>query len=288
MGGGNNINDDTIYSITNTLVNNNKIRKIILDESHAVTAAAWQSFSAVLQSPNSVLETLGLKFNSPFNDETLVILVSSLANNTAVKELILVVEDEERYDGEDICEIFSDHCWETVVKILCNTTSIMSTYNSNHTLERLSDPCDYCSSYEDGYWMPEEVRSLLVINQDSNRQAARLKIIQTHFSGSEINVQPFVDMLFLMLWLGWFEMMKEGLSIFMMKSSGCSSIEMASIYYISSSEVCRGYSKVLISLKVERGRPFRRSDFMLILVVDRIIVSSQLGVNYRTFGVSEL
>ena len=89
MGGGNNINDDTIYSITNTLVNNNKIRKIILDESHAVTAAAWQSFSAVLQSPNSVLETLGLKFNSPFNDETLVILVSSLANNTAVKELIL-------------------------------------------------------------------------------------------------------------------------------------------------------------------------------------------------------
>ena len=104
-----------------------------------------------------------------------------------------MVEDEERYDGEDICEIFSDHCWETVVKILCNTTSIMSTYNSNHTLERLSDPCDYCSSYEDGYWMPEEVRSLLVINQDSNRQAARLKIIQTHFSGSEINVQPFVD-----------------------------------------------------------------------------------------------
>ena len=61
----------------------------------------------------------------------------------------------------------------------------MSTYRSNHTLEKLSR-----DEYHDK--LPYDLRSLLDLNGE--RQSARLKIIETHFSGSEINAQIFVDM----------------------------------------------------------------------------------------------
>ena len=74
----------------------------------------------------------------------------------------------------------------------------MSTYNSNHTLEKL------------GYGfspLPEEFESLLQINRENSpSQAARLKIIKTHFNEGFVT-QPFVDMdlnvlPYAMAWMG--------------------------------------------------------------------------------------
>jgi hypothetical protein len=43
--------------------------------------------------------------------------------------------------------------------------------------------------------LPEDLRSLLQINRNHiTRDAARIKIIKTHFSDSVINVKPFTDM----------------------------------------------------------------------------------------------
>ena len=43
--------------------------------------------------------------------------------------------------------------------------------------------------------LPEDIRSLLVMNREySKRQAARQKIIKTHFSCSHVNILSFVDM----------------------------------------------------------------------------------------------
>ena len=65
----------------------------------------------------------------------------------------------------------------------------MSTYRSNHSLERL------CRDEYDEEFLHEDLRSLLQLNiENSNSQAARLKIIETHFSGSDINTQIFIDM----------------------------------------------------------------------------------------------
>ena len=73
-------------------------------------------------------------------------------------------------------------------RLLCNSSSIMSTYQSNHTLTRL---CDRSCLKN----LPEDLRFLLQLNEkNSVSQAARLKIIKTHFSGSEINMQPFISM----------------------------------------------------------------------------------------------
>jgi hypothetical protein len=71
--------------------------------------------------------------------------------------------------------------------ILCNSSSILSTFSSNHSLERL---CSICNERT----LPEDLRSLLRINKDnSNSQAARTKIIRTHFRGISINTQIFSD-----------------------------------------------------------------------------------------------
>lgn len=74
-----------------------------------------------------------------------------------------------------------------MTRIMCYDSSILSTFNSNHTLERL------CSDVHTP--LPEDLRSLLWINEENYpSQAARLKIIKTHLSEHEINMQPFMDM----------------------------------------------------------------------------------------------
>ena len=64
----------------------------------------------------------------------------------------------------------------------------MSTYHSNHMLQKIC-----CESVVKS--MPNELTYLLNINKFNNQsQAARLKIIKTHFSGPTINMQPFGEM----------------------------------------------------------------------------------------------
>lgn len=63
-------------------------------------------------------------------------------------------------------------------------------YQSNHTLEQL------CGEYDEIVRLPEDLISLLLFNKKKNcdGQAARLKIIKTQFSGSEISMLPFMNM----------------------------------------------------------------------------------------------
>jgi hypothetical protein len=66
----------------------------------------------------------------------------------------------------------------------------MNTYNSNHILSELS--LDYIYLRRP---LPIDLASALQINRENGvSQAARLKIIKTHFSGNPINVKPFADM----------------------------------------------------------------------------------------------
>ena len=66
----------------------------------------------------------------------------------------------------------------------------MDTFCSNHTLQELSGYYDYSENR-----LPEDLSSLLQLNRENSKsQSARLKIIKTHFSGDNINLQPFADM----------------------------------------------------------------------------------------------
>lgn len=79
----------------------------------------------------------------------------------------------------------------------------MSTDQSNHTLKKLG-----WDEYYD-FVLPDDIECLLQLNRENSiSDTARLKIIRTHFSGRDINMQPFKDMnvkVFRLQLLGWDE-----------------------------------------------------------------------------------
>mmetsp|Transcript_26264 Transcript_26264/g.56396 ORF Transcript_26264/g.56396 Transcript_26264/m.56396 type:complete len:272 (-) Transcript_26264:183-998(-) len=173
------INDEALNSLTNALVGNNMLRELYLQGTR-ITTTGWEAFSAVLRSRTSALEKLDLTF-SLLNDDTLRSFANALANNNNLKELLITDIDD---DYDDI----TSNGWVAFLPLLCNTSSIMDTYHSNHTLEKLGD-----RDSEDE--LPEDVKSLLRLNQENNKsQTARLKIIKTHFSGGDISMHPFKGM----------------------------------------------------------------------------------------------
>ena len=64
--------------------------------------------------------------------------------------------------------------------VSCNTSSVSNTYHSNHQIGKLSNESNE-------HLLPENLISLLQLNiENIESQAARLKIIASHFSGREI------------------------------------------------------------------------------------------------------
>jgi len=162
------ITDEVAAVLTNALANDSRLRELDLSCNRDVTATGW----AVLRNPNSALEKLDLRGNR-INDHVMTSFADALANNNMLRELNLDLENVS-YDG-----------YAAFINILCNNASILSTYHSNHSLEKLCHTDDESS-------LPENPLSLLRINrEDSHSQAVRIKIIKIHFSGSNINTQIF-------------------------------------------------------------------------------------------------
>jgi hypothetical protein len=103
-----------------------------------------------------------------------------LASNSSLKELEL-----------DLCNYSSgvtSEGYAALTRMLCNSSSIVSTYHSNHTTKKLCSLSDECK-------LPGEVKTLLRLNKENSKsQAAHIMIIKTHLSGCEINMQPFANM----------------------------------------------------------------------------------------------
>ena len=159
------ITDEVATALRNALTNNSRLRELGLVSNRDVTATGWVGFSTVLRNPNSSLEKLDLRGNR-INDHVMTSFADALANNNMLREL----------------------GYASFSNIFCNNASILSTFHSNHSLEKLS-----WTNHE--RYLPEKLMSLLRINRkNSNNQAARIKIIKTHFSGSNINTQIFARM----------------------------------------------------------------------------------------------
>jgi hypothetical protein len=118
--------------------------------------------------------------NDSINDEVMQSFADALASNNKLRELnifTVIAHNHITPDG-----------YAAMTNILCDTSSILSTYHSNHTLEEL---CHKSFARP----LPNDLLSLFKINRESSvSQAARLKIIKSHFSGYDINMQPFGEM----------------------------------------------------------------------------------------------
>ena len=123
-------NGELLISLANALSNNSTVRDLKLRFNRPqvkVTAGEWQAFSVqVLSNTNSGLEKLDL-FQTEVDEETMIGFATALAGNKSLKELVTS-------DGNVECKA---RVWAAFARVVCNTTSIMATYNSNHTLQTI-------------------------------------------------------------------------------------------------------------------------------------------------------
>ena len=171
------INDEVVAVLSYALTNNNRLR-ILRVCARRLTPTGFMAFSTILRNPSSTLERLDLR-GSRVNDQVMISFANALTNNRRLRELELSLGSDITSDG-----------YTTFTNTLANRSSIMETYLSNHTLEKL------CGEYDEILKLPKDLVSLLLLNKKKNcdSQAARLKIIMTHFSGSEISMLPFMNM----------------------------------------------------------------------------------------------
>ena len=165
--GGNNIDDDGLQLLIRAASRMSSLKHLHLG-SNPVTLAGWQALSDYLQSPNFALKTLDLIYAN-INDDTVVALTSALANNETLRQLDFGYCDD---DGNDL---ITERGWKAVSILLCNKTSIMNTYNSNHTLKEVAN----CEDMH----MPFDLNLYLAMNMNKDKaEVARQKILNTHFS----------------------------------------------------------------------------------------------------------
>ena len=144
---------------------------------YSITSSGWRAFSVILQNPNSALETVDLSSNlSSIDDDALAFFATALVQNNKVKEFFL--------NGT----FPTNAGWVHLSNVLFDKSSIMGTYESNHSLQRVFE-------YEcDESWLPSDLKDLLQINRENTQtEAARRKILNVHFS-DDFSMQPFIDM----------------------------------------------------------------------------------------------
>jgi len=184
----NTIDDEDIQLLVQLVSGMNSLKRLVLNHNILVTPTGWRALSGFFQSPNFALRELYLEGNKLSND-TVITFVRALLHNKTLKRLTLArCTDEEGNDS------ITERGWEAVSSLLCNKTSIMDTYNSNHTLYALCEAVDYHRSMG----LPNDLLSYLELNENKDkREVARQKILQTHFSSEDdtaSKVQEFFDM----------------------------------------------------------------------------------------------
>ena len=176
--GDNDFDDEDVTHLTNSLANNCTLRCLDLSRNTEVTVSGWRAFAAVLQNPNSALERIHLDCNQ-INDDVMVSFANLLVHNNKLKDMFL----DDDFDGVTVIG------WNALSNVVCNKTSIDSTFNSNHTVQRI-----FMQESLQEYHLPSDLSNLLRINRRNTKfEAARRKILQVHFGG-DFSMQPFIDM----------------------------------------------------------------------------------------------
>lgn len=154
-----NIAADQLLPMVEAVRGYNSLEKLYLN-SNRVGNAGCEILATLLEDPNSNLAELQITSNG-ISNEGAVILANSLANNTKLKQLFL---DRNQIDSrvEDV-----------YIKLLCNTSSVNDTYNSNHTLS------DLCLSHARHSFNKQQLLSQM--NNGTNKKyVAILKILRYH------------------------------------------------------------------------------------------------------------
>jgi hypothetical protein len=192
--------------------------------------AGWRAFGACLRCPDSAVEYLRAsdsnawfleygKTNALLNDATLGALSESVAMNSSLKELYMdgsncssagwtlffYMLKRHTKCSLEVIGLSKDDIdnlgWKLLSWVLCDKSSILDTFTSNHTLRRIDlstrpadDPDDF-GTYLNREEIPDHVASLLRLNSERNKAVvARHKILTYQFPSGSTNIQVFVGM----------------------------------------------------------------------------------------------
>ena len=175
------VNNNVAISLANALSSSDSKLMVLNLATECLTTTGVEAFKLALQNPHSKLERLHLGVvnalaSADENKAAIVTLCSALVNNHRLKDVSFGLDQMLFNNVSIVMDIF--------LNLLYNTSSIIDTYLSNHTLEKIEHNVSN---------LPNEVRSLLELNRNNNASvAARLKVLKAHFSDGNIN--PFVDM----------------------------------------------------------------------------------------------
>ena len=185
---GNEIDDEGIRLLVPLLSSMSSLKCLSLGSNRSISSVGWRALTELLQSPNCALEILDAS-ESKINDDTVVAFTNVLSHNKTLKQLDLY----DCFDDEEEDELITERGWGAVSALLCNKSSIMDTYNSNHILHDLGCDPSY-SSLDEELELPDDLVLYLALNMNEDKtEVARQKILQTHFSDKS-NIQELLDM----------------------------------------------------------------------------------------------
>ena len=149
--------------------------------SNLITTRGWESLATVLVCPNSNLTDLSISHNN-LDEQVVDAFSKALADNHTLRGLIL--------NGLQMsaCRL------QSFTKMLCDTSSVNSTFMSNHTLLGVYNPNRITA-----------IEHLLAMNRKANKkEVAIIKILRHH---EEFDMQPFFEWEFkcLPLVVNWLE-----------------------------------------------------------------------------------
>ena len=179
----NNIDDEGIEALVSSLSDGNQLRELNLSRNELVTIKGWERVSNLLEIPCSNLEMLDVSKNdNNIGNEGARIFANALKNNSTLNALNL----KECY--------LSSGGWLSFLNLLCATSSINSTYLSNHTLQ----------SFVGRFRAPDDITSNLELNKTENKGEVAMKKILKHHS--HFDMKPFFEWEFkvLPIMISWF------------------------------------------------------------------------------------
>lgn len=125
------ITNEEFEALTNALLTNSRLKRLELSGNSSITAEEWVIFSAILRNPNSNLDWLRLESNH-INDTVMNSFADASPINHRLRELGMYWCDDTPNQSK-----VTSIGYDTFTCTLCNSSSILNTFNSNHSLEKV-------------------------------------------------------------------------------------------------------------------------------------------------------
>eukprot|EP00984_Skeletonema_dohrnii_P029682 scaffold20524_cov85-Skeletonema_dohrnii-CCMP3373.AAC.2 len=187
------ISDEGLHALAEVAANQCKV--LHLDENESITSTGLSYLSNAIRSDSCRVESISLQ-GIPIGDDGMEVLALGLADNRSVRSMYLE-------DLDDDISVTSAG-WAALSTALCDTSSVINTYLSNHTI---CDICIWDVGNEERLIPPQDISQHLQLNKELPQHAARCKILMSH---RHLNMEPLLHwgLRFLPLAVAWLERAK--------------------------------------------------------------------------------